>query len=146
MTRTSDIYDLQRFVDAQARPYPAVLAELRAGEKTSHWVWFIFPQLKGLGSSFNAMYFGIGSLAEARAYLAHEVLGPRLIECVSLLLAAGTAQPDIERILGEIDALKFKSSMTLFALAAPGEPLFVQALQAFYGGERDEQTVRRLGA
>ncbi len=144
MTRAGDVYDLQRFLDAQARPYANVLEELRAGEKTSHWMWFIFPQLKGLGSSFYANYFGIGSLAEARAYLAHAVLGARLRECVALVLAAAAAGRDVTLILGEIDALKFKSSMTLFALAAPDEPLFAQALDALYDGERDTQTLRRL--
>jgi uncharacterized protein (DUF1810 family) len=115
-----------------------VRGELRAGRKRSHWMWFVFPQLKGLGSSAMAQHYGIGSLAEARAYLAHPVLGPRLRECCALMLAV----PDrsAHEILGSPDDLKFRSCLTLFALAAPQEALFRDGLARFYGGRMDPRT------
>ena len=138
--------DIDRFVVAQdsGGTYASALRELRAGRKTSHWMWFVFPQLAGLGRSSTAQAYAIGSLAEARDYLAHPVLGPRLRECVVALLA----HPDrsAETVLGGIDALKLRSSMTLFALAATGsEPVFQEVLDTFFAGERDPRTVRLLG-
>jgi uncharacterized protein (DUF1810 family) len=139
----SDPHDLPRFVAAQESEYSQVLAELRAGRKQSHWIWFIFPQLRGLGRSPTAEFYGIGSLAEARAYLAHPLLGARLRECVQEML--GHAETPLEAILGFPDNLKFRSSMTLFALAAPEEPLFRRALETFCGGNEDETTRTLLG-
>lgn len=139
----TDPYNLQRFVDAQATVYPRVLAELRAGEKQTHWMWFVFPQLAGLGSSPMAQKFAIVSLAEARAYLAHPVLGARLDECTRLVIAA--AGRPIEDILGYPDDLKFRSSMTLFEHAAmPEESVFSQALRAFFHGDPDPRTLELL--
>jgi uncharacterized protein (DUF1810 family) len=135
----SDPFDLGRFLAAQAAMMPQVVAELEAGEKRSHWIWFVFPQMKGLGRSATAEFYGIGSVDEARAYLAHPVLGARLRECVGLLL--GHAGKPLDRILGFPDDMKFRSSMTLFAVAAPEEPLFEQALEAFCQGERDANTL-----
>ncbi len=144
MTRTdlTDPYDLQRFVDAQAPVYARVCAELRAGAKTSHWMWFIFPQLKELGQSATARHFGIASLAEAEAYWAHPLLGPRLRECSGLVLAVDGRTAF--QIFGPPDDLKFRSSMTLFERAAPQEPLFGRALDKYYGGERDPRTLALL--
>jgi len=120
-----------------------VLHELRAGRKRSHWMWFVFPQLRGLGSSGMAQHYGIASLAEARAYLAHPVLGPRLRECCSLMLAV--PQRSALEILGSPDDLKFRSCCTLFQLAAPGEELFGQCLERFYGGVPDPRTLALCG-
>ncbi len=131
-------FDLDRFVDAQAGVYECVRDELRHGRKASHWMWFIFPQVAGLGSSAMSQRYAIGSLDEARAYLAHPVLGARLRECAGLLLA--TSEHDAETILGAIDARKLRSSMTLFLRAAPGEPLFREVLERFYGGTPDPAT------
>ena len=133
---------LSAFVVAQDAVYHQVCRELTAGRKESHWMWFIFPQLAGLGSSPMAQKFALGSLAEARDYLAHPVLGQRLRECTRLMLAA--PHDDVSAILGYPDDLKFRSSMTLFAVAAPDELLFDQALQKFYGGQRDPLTIRLL--
>ena len=124
-----DPFDLDRFVSAQAAIYPQVLAELEAGEKRSHWIWFIFPQMKGLGHSSMSELYGIGTMEEARAYLRHPVLGPRLQECTQLVNAIKKRQ--IEQILGFPDDLKFRSSMTLFAHAAPENDLFKDALKVF---------------
>jgi uncharacterized protein (DUF1810 family) len=133
-----DPYDLDRFVTAQASVYADVVAELEAGRKESHWMWFVFPQVRGLGFSPMAHRYGIASLDEARAYLAHPVLGPRLRECASLMLRhRGQAAEDI---LGSPDDLKLRSSMTLFAQAAPDEPAFREILTEFYGGKPDERT------
>jgi uncharacterized protein (DUF1810 family) len=126
----SDPFDLERFVVAQ-RASLAFLDELRAGRKTSHWMWFVFPQLEGLGSSVTARRYAIRSLDEARAYLAHPVLGPRLRECVAIISAL--AENDPVRIFGTIDAMKLRSSLSLFRDAAPDEPVFVEALRKFYG-------------
>jgi uncharacterized protein (DUF1810 family) len=138
-----DSFNLQRFVDAQGAVIASVLAELRRGRKRGHWIWFVFPQLRGLGHSANSEFYGISGLAEAGAYLQHPVLGRRLIECAGLVNAApgGTA----EDIFGEIDAMKFRSSMTLFAKAAPGERAFADALDKYFAGEPDPLTVRLLG-
>ena len=140
---TGDSFDLDRFVQAQADSYACALAELRAGCKRSHWVWFVFPQLRGLGHSPMAQHYGLSGLAEARAYAAHPVLGPRLRECVRALL--GQAGTSAARLLGEVDALKLRSCLTLFARAAPGEGLFDQALRRFCGGAPDALTLRLLG-
>ena len=139
----SDPHDLQRFVTAQATVIDAVRVELRAGRKRSHWMWFVFPQLRGLGLSATAQHYGIASLDEARAYLAHPVLGERLRECVGLMLQVPEA--DAHAILGSPDDLKFRSCLTLFALAAPEEPLFKQALERFYAGEPDPRTLALCG-
>jgi len=134
-------FDLQRFVDAQAPVYAQVRAELAAGRKASHWMWFVFPQLKGLGRSAMAQHYGLASAAEARAYWAHPLLGPRLAECTELVLAVdGRSAHDI---FGSPDDLKFRSCMTLFAQAT-GEPLFERALRKYCGGEGDEATLRLL--
>lgn len=133
--------DLQRFVDAQARVIDRVRAELKAGIKKSHWMWFVFPQIKGLGHSETARRYAIHSLDEARAYIVHPVLGPRLRECTRLVLA--TSGKDAAAIFGAPDDLKFRSSMTLFARAS-SEPLFRQALDRFFGGEDDPETLKRL--
>ncbi len=134
--------DLERFVDAQAGTYDQALAELRAGRKTSHWMWWVFPQVAGLGMSDTSRTYAVAGLAEARAYLRHDVLGPRLRECCRALLAL--ADVSATRVLGEIDAIKLRSSMTLFAVADPAEPVFTEVLDRFYDGERDERTVRLL--
>lgn len=138
----SDRHDLQRFVDAQAPVYAQVLAELRAGRKASHWMWFVFPQLAGLGGSPMARRYAISSLDEAKAYLAHPVLGPRLRECSELVLRA--AQPDVHRIFGSPDDLKFRSCMTLFQRAAREEPVFGACLDRSFGGQPDARTLALL--
>ena len=138
----SDPYNLQRFVDAQNPVYDKVCSELRDGRKKSHWMWFIFPQVDGLGSSELARKFAISSLAEAAAYLAHPVLGSRLTECTRLVnLVEGRP---IEQIFGFPDDLKFRSSMTLFVHATPDNRVFVDALQKYFGGEFDPATLARL--
>ena len=137
-----DRYDLARFLSAQSGVYDQVLAELRAGSKRSHWMWFVFPQLAGLGRSAMAQRYAIGSLEEARAYLAHPVLGARLRECSQLVLQApGT---DAHAIFGSPDDLKFHSSMTLFERAAPQESVFRECLQKYFGGRRDALTLAGL--
>jgi uncharacterized protein (DUF1810 family) len=137
-----DPFDLQRFVDAQDRVYDRVLAELRAGAKRSHWIWFIFPQLGGLGSSSTAKLFGIGSLEEARAFLAHPVLGPRLRECTRLV--ASIEGRSVDEIFGWPDNLKVRSSMTLFAQATDDNADFHAVLEKFYGGQQDPRTLELL--
>ncbi|MEO1775207.1 MAG: DUF1810 domain-containing protein [Pseudomonadota bacterium] len=136
--------DLERFVKAQEFVFASALAELGNGRKQGHWVWYILPQLKGLGRSDTAAFYGLSGLEEARAYLAHPVLGPRLRDCVSALLKHSDKSP--EAILGKTDTLKFRSCLTLFAAAAPEEPLFAEALSAFYGGGPDPQTRALLAA
>jgi uncharacterized protein (DUF1810 family) len=134
--------NLQRFVDAQESVYEEVRAELRDGDKMGHWMWFIFPQIKGLGYSQTAKRFAISSREEAEAYLQHPVLGPRLRECTRLVtLVEGHS---IEEILGHTDSMKFRSSMTLFAHAASDNEVFVEALQKYFGGEFDRLTLERL--
>jgi uncharacterized protein (DUF1810 family) len=142
MESASDRFDLQRFVDAQARVYPDVLDELRAGRKRSHWIWFIFPQVDGLGSSPTAARYAISSLEEARAYLRHDVLGPRLHECTRLVNAVQGRS--IGEIFGSPDDLKVRSSMTLFARATQDNEDFVALLARYYGGEEDPLTWERL--
>jgi uncharacterized protein (DUF1810 family) len=134
--------DLQRFVQAQEGCYSQVRTELSAGRKSTHWMWFIFPQLRGLGHSSAAWHFGIGSLTEARAYLEHPLLGPRLRECTRLLLEVQGRS--IRDILGSPDDLKLRSCLTLFAQASDGEALFERALQTYYHGEPDERTLELL--
>jgi uncharacterized protein (DUF1810 family) len=131
-------YDLDRFIVEQERTYVAALAELKRGHKTGHWIWFIFPQMAGLGHSAMSERFGIASLDEARAYLDHPILGVRLRECAAAVL--GTTGQTAEEILGSVDAMKLRSSMTLFHRAAPNEPLFTQVLERFYGGIADALT------
>jgi len=136
-------YDLDRFLVAQQHVYDGVLDELRRGRKTGHWIWFIFPQIAGLGSSAMSQHFAIGSLDEARAYLTHPVLGARLRECAGVVLAT-TGRTAVE-ILGSTDAMKLRSCMTLFHRAAPDESVFAQVLNHYYGGVADEATDARLG-
>jgi uncharacterized protein (DUF1810 family) len=143
MESASDPFDLQRFVDAQARVYRGVLDELRAGRKRSHWIWFIFPQVAGLGSSPTAARYAISSLDEARAYLHHDVLGPRLHECTQLVNAVQGRS--IGEIFGSPDDLKVRSSMTLFARATQDNSEFVGLLVRYYDGEEDPLTLARLG-
>jgi uncharacterized protein (DUF1810 family) len=137
-------FDPASFVAAQDRVWPQVEAELAAGAKRSHWMWFVFPQVAGLGSSPMSVRYALGSRAEAAAYLAHPVLGPRLRAATRLMLGHAGTPP--EAVLGGIDAVKFRSSMTLFAAAAPDEPLFREALAAFADGAPDPRTLALLGA
>ena len=141
-TRSDDAYNLQRFVDAQQSVFDSVLAELKQGRKRGHWIWFIFPQLKGLGHSANSEFFGIASVQEAAAYLRHPLLGPRLIECTQLINAV--AGRSAEDIFGEIDAMKFRSSMTLFAKATPNNQVFTDALTKYFADEFDPLTIAYL--
>ena len=143
MIPMTDPFDLARFLNAQSGVYPQVLAELRAGQKQSHWIWFIFPQMKGLGSSSHANFYGIGSLDEAKAYWNHPTLGPRLDECTCLVLQV--AKRPIEQILGYPDDLKFRSSMTLFQRAAPDAEIFSTALDKYFAGKPDPLTLELLG-
>ena len=136
-------HHLDRFVTAQAPVIDEVLDELRAGHKRTHWMWFVFPQLQGLGTSAMAQRFAIGSPDEARAYLAHPVLGPRLVTCCGLMLQVQGRSA--QAILGPTDDLKFRSCCTLFALAAPQEPVFRQCLDRFYGGQPDPRTIALCG-
>ena len=137
-----DEFNLGRFVDAQAPVYADALAELRRGRKESHWMWFVFPQLAGLGRSATARFYAIGSRDEARAYLAHPLLGPRLVECTEATLAHRGRSP--EAIFGPVDAMKFRSSMTLFEAAAEGAGTFGHALDSFFDGARDAATLDLL--
>jgi uncharacterized protein (DUF1810 family) len=143
MESASDPFRLQRFVDAQAQIYPDVVNELRAGRKRSHWIWFIFPQIAGLGSSATAARYAISSLDEARAYLRHDVLGPRLRECTRLVNEI--AHRSIGEIFGSPDDMKVCSSMTLFSRATRDNQEFVQLLARYYNGEDDPLTLQRLG-
>jgi uncharacterized protein (DUF1810 family) len=138
-----DAFNLERFVTAQAAVFPQVLEELRAGRKRSHWIWFIFPQMKGLGRSPQSEYYGIGSLAEAAAYAHHPLLGPRLVECTQLVNQVKGRT--IREILGPPDDLKFRSSMTLFARAAEDNAVFNSALKKYFNGEADPLTLKLLG-
>jgi uncharacterized protein (DUF1810 family) len=137
-------FDLERFVEAQdgGGTYERALAELRAGRKQSHWIWFVFPQIEGLGRSPTARAYAIASLPEARAYLDHPVLGPRLRESAEALLGLDT--DDAGAVMGPIDAVKLRSSMTLFARADPEDDRFPNVLRKFYGGQEDEATLARL--
>ncbi|SHM49903.1 Uncharacterized protein, DUF1810 family [Pseudomonas asturiensis] len=138
----NDAHNLQRFVDAQYPVFPEVLTELEAGKKRSHWMWFVFPQIRGLGRSDMAQRYAIGSLDEARAYLQHPLLGPRLEQCARLIA------PQVERtarqIFGSPDDMKLQSSMTLFKLAAPDRTIFQEVLDTFFDGELDAMTVTRV--
>jgi uncharacterized protein (DUF1810 family) len=140
---TLAIVDLERFVKAQdsGGTYQRAVAELRSGRKTTHWMWFIFPQIAGLGRSATAQAYAISDLAEAQAYLAHPILGPRLIECAEIL--AAQQGRSAEQIFGGIDAIKLRSSMTLFAHAAPDQTIFQQVIDQYYDGQ-DPETARRL--
>ena len=134
---------LDRFIQAQKRVYGVALAELRAGHKRGHWMWYVLPQLRGLGYSPMAWEYGLSGQPEALAYFRHPVLGPRLVECVTAVLThADRAATDI---LGPIDAMKFRSCLTLFATVAPEEPCFQAALEAFYRGTPDPETLKLLG-
>jgi uncharacterized protein (DUF1810 family) len=141
---TPDPYDLQRFVTAQdgGGTYAQAAAELRRGRKTSHWMWFVFPQIAGLGQSAISRRYAISSLAEAQAYLAHPVLGPRLREVAAIL--AGLSGATAEEVFGGIDALKLRSSMTLFRRAEPQDQVFGQVLEQYFGGSEDPSTLDRL--
>lgn len=142
----ADPFNLQRFVGPQSQVYVDVTRELAQGRKQTHWMWFIFPQLTGLGHTATAQHFGIESLAEARDYLGHPVLGPRLRECAGLLRGYPGERP-IGEILGSVDALKLRSSMTLFARASrqpEDRDLFEAVLDRYYGGEADQRTLAML--
>jgi len=135
-------HDLDRFLDAQADAYPAALAELRDGRKRTHWMWFVFPQVAGLGRSPTARFYAISGLDEARAYLAHPVLGLRLVDCVEAILPLPGGDP--HAVFGAPDDAKLRSSLTLFSAAAPGEPRFRAALAKYFGGRDDPLTLERL--
>lgn len=140
-----DPFDLDRFVMAQAPQYDIALAELMGGRKVTHWMWFIFPQLRGLGRSAMARRFGIDTVDEARAYIAHPVLGPRLRECVSAVLDCD--EPDLQTVFGSPDDMKFISSMTLFSIATTADDtLFSSALTKFAGGVQDARTLELLAS
>jgi uncharacterized protein (DUF1810 family) len=141
---TGEQYDLQRFVTAQdaGGTYERAVAELRHGRKTRHWMWFVFPQIAGLGQSPTSRTYAISSLTEARQYLAHPLLGPRLLECAAIV--AGLSGRTAAQIFGGIDAQKLRSSMTLFMRAAPAEPVFRQVLDQYFGGTPDAATDERL--
>jgi uncharacterized protein (DUF1810 family) len=137
-----DPYQLSRFVAAQNGVYERAVAELRRGRKTGHWMWFVFPQIAGLGHSATAQQYAIASLDEARAYLEHPVLGPRLIASAAIL--ANNLDATAEQILGHVDAMKLRSSMTLFQQAAPDEPVFGRVIDRYFDGAPDAETLRRL--
>lgn len=141
----NDPYNLKRFVDAQAGVYAEALGELRRGRKTGHWMWFIFPQLRGLGRSSTAFYFGIDSLAEAKAYLAHGVLGARLVECTRLVNSLEGRSG--KEIFGPVDDLKFRSCLTLFSVAAAGDiAVFGEGLDKYFAGASDSVSLQLLGS
>jgi uncharacterized protein (DUF1810 family) len=143
MADPNDPYNLQRFAKAQEGIFDQACKELRGGQKRSHWMWFIFPQLAGLGHSSTAIKYGISSRRETEAYLNHPLLGPRLRECSQLVtLIQGRS---IEQIFGNPDDLKFRSSMTLFAIATSDNQIFKEALQKYFAGELDQLTIERLG-
>jgi uncharacterized protein (DUF1810 family) len=139
----ADPFDLERFVRAQSGSYAGALAEIRAGRKRSHWIWFVFPQLRGLGMSPTSQHYGISGIDEARAYLSHPVLGPRLGECAQALLAL--RDRTASAIMPYPDDLKLCSSMTLFERAAGPDSVFSQVLERYYQGRRDERTLELLG-
>lgn len=142
MVARDDPYGLQRFVNAQEPVYDEIVEELRQGRKRSHWMWFIFPQIRGLGASAMSKRFAISSLAEAEAYLTHPLLGARLRECTELVMQH--SDRSIEAILGPVDSLKFRSSMTLYAQITTADDVFATALEMIYGGEADALTLRQL--
>jgi uncharacterized protein (DUF1810 family) len=137
-----DAFDLARFIAAQGDAYAAAISELKAGRKRTHWIWYIFPQLRGLGTSEMARVYGIVSLEEARAYLAHPILGYRLRECVQAMNAVSGATASA--ILGDVDAVKFRSCLTLFHAAQEAETIFAEALRKFYAGAPDDRTLELL--
>lgn len=139
-----DTFHLQRFVDAQdtGGVYDAAVRELRAGRKQTHWMWFVFPQVAGLGRSPTAVRFAVAGLPEARAYVAHPVLGPRLLRCARVLTELPLT--DAAQVLGPVDAQKLQSSMTLFARAAPGERVFQDVLEQYFAGVADDGTTSRM--
>ena len=139
-----DPFHLGRFVEAQEKDYSSALAELRAGKKQTHWIWYVLPQLRGLGSSSMATFYGIVSAQEAEAYLKHPVLGPRLRECVAAMNAL--EGPTAVQVLGPIDAAKFRSCVTLFRFVAPTDTIFGEALDKFYAGVPDERSLALLDA
>ncbi len=139
-----DPYNLDRFVQAQASDYEQALDELRAGKKRTHWIWYILPQLQGLGSSEMSAFYAIKSVAEARAYIGHPLLGPRLKECVAAMNALSGVSAT--QVLGDVDAAKFRSCLTLFSQVEGPESLFGQALNRYYRGEPDRQTLALLAA
>lgn len=143
MANESDPYNLKRFVDAQERGYVSALDEIRHGEKESHWIWFVFPQITGLGRSATSQHYALRDLAEAEAYLRHPLLGERLTECFRAALSVQGRS--VREIFGSPDDLKFHSSATLFACITPGDPVFQQALDRYFQGRRDGATLRLLG-
>jgi uncharacterized protein (DUF1810 family) len=142
-TTVSDPHDLQRFVTAQEGVYESAVAELRAGRKTGHWIWFVFPQIAGLGMSAMSQRYAIASLAEAQAYLEHPVLGPRLAQCAHILVEL-SGRHSAQDVFGGIDAVKLRSSMTLFARASEDDSVYHAVLDQYFGGETDPQTDARL--
>ncbi|MBR3749638.1 MAG: DUF1810 domain-containing protein [Firmicutes bacterium] len=136
------MYDLSRFLEAQKNAYDTALREIRAGRKRSHWMWYIFPQIQGLGYSAMAQHYAIRDLGEAREYLQHPLLGPRLIEISEALLSLDESDP--RRVMGSPDDLKLRSCMTLFQCAAPDQPVFGKVLDKFYGGRPDGRTLEML--
>jgi len=139
---TPNHFNPDRFLAAQEEHWDAVRAELLAGRKTTHWIWFIFPQLAALGRSATAKHYGLSGLDEATQYLAHPLLGPRLREACRMLLALPTRDP--AEVLGQVDAMKLRSCLTLFAVAAPREQVFAECLDRFYGGQPDSMTLQNL--
>ena len=141
---SAESFDLARFVDAQdsGGAYESALAELRAGRKRGHWIWFVLPQIEGLGMSPTSQFFGVRGLAEARAYVAHPVLGPRLVAAAQAL--ADLPGSDAVAVLGSIDAVKLRSSMTLFEAADPDQPVYAEVLEKYFGGQRDPATLSRI--
>ena len=135
----ADPYRLERFVSSQDLIYESVVSELRKARKTGHWMWFIFPQMAGLGRSAESRQFAISSLPEAHAYLQHPILGPRLTECARIL--TGVRGKSAQEIFGPLDAKKLRSSMTLFMIAAPGEPIFMEVLEKYFNGSPDQATI-----
>lgn len=143
MDAPHDPYNLRRFVEAQEPVIAGVIGELKRGRKYGHWIWFIFPQLKGLGRSSTSEFYGISCLDEAKAYLRHPVLGPRLLQCTELVNAVEGG--DADQIFGEIDAMKFRSCMTLFARVEPENQIFGDAIRKYFAGEGDPLTLSYLG-
>lgn len=141
-TKTDDIYDLARFINAQSLFYKDALAEITAGRKETHWMWYVYPQLKELGFSENAHYYGISSLKEAQAYVENPILGPRLHEITEVLLKHETNNP--EEIFGWPDNMKLKSCMTLFEIADLGFSAYALVLEKYFRGQRDEKTIKIL--
>lgn len=144
MSAPSDPFSLARFVDAQQHAFDTALAELRAGHKSGHWIWYVFPQIAGLGRSAMSERYSLSGVAEAAAYLAHPVLGDRLQTAIEAISAHRSVSA--EAVLGKLDAMKFRSCLTLFQAAAPNEPIFSEALERFFAGRPDPKTLEILGA